>query len=109
MLWTDNMCIPKGAENKGQAELWINFYYEPENAADHRGLRQLRLPGQGRREAMLALDEELATNAADLPDRGDDGPTAPVPGQRPRTRRPAGPRTSRGSWVSAPAPSRLAA
>ena len=33
MLWTDNMVIPKGAANKAQAELWIDFYYGPENAA----------------------------------------------------------------------------
>jgi len=33
MLWTDNMVIPKGSPNKAQAERWIDFYYEPTNAA----------------------------------------------------------------------------
>ena len=33
MLWTDNMVIPKGAPNKAQAERWIDFYYDPVNAA----------------------------------------------------------------------------
>ena len=29
MLWTDNMMIPKGAANKGTAELLVNYYYDP--------------------------------------------------------------------------------
>ena len=33
MLWTDNMVIPKGTPNKAQAERWIDFYYDPMNAA----------------------------------------------------------------------------
>src|SRR5207237_3254813 len=33
MLWTDNMAMPKGVKNKAQAEAWINFYYDPQNAA----------------------------------------------------------------------------
>ncbi len=67
MLWTDNMCIPKGAENKGQAELWINFYYEPENAATIEAWVNYVCPVKGAREAMLALDEELANNTLIFP------------------------------------------
>ena len=67
MLWTDNMCIPKGAENKGQAELWINFYYEPENAATIEAWVNYVCPVAGAGEAMLALDEELATNELIFP------------------------------------------
>ncbi|HET9852849.1 MAG TPA: extracellular solute-binding protein [Candidatus Limnocylindrales bacterium] len=67
MLWTDNMCIPKGAENKGQAELWINFYYEPENAATIEAWVNYVCPVKGASEAMLALDEELATNELIFP------------------------------------------
>ena len=67
MLWTDNMCIPKGAENKGQAELWINFYYEPENAATIEAWVNYVCPVKGAREAMLALDEELAANELIFP------------------------------------------
>ena len=67
MLWTDNMCIPKGAENKGQAELWINFYYEPVNAATIEAYVNYVCPVKGAREAMLALDEDLANNALIFP------------------------------------------
>ena len=67
MLWTDNMCIPKGAENKGQAELWIDFYYTPENAATIEAWVNYVCPVKGAREAMLALDEELANNTLIFP------------------------------------------
>ena len=67
MLWTDNMVIPKGAENKGQAELWINFYYNPENAAVIEAWVNYVCPVKGAREAMLALDEELANNSLIFP------------------------------------------
>ena len=49
MIWTDNMLIPKGAANKYTAELMINYVYDPKVAAPDRGLRLLRLAGQGRR------------------------------------------------------------
>ena len=60
MLWTDNMCIPKGAANKGQAELWINFYYEPVNAATVEAWVYYVCPVKGAREAMVALDPTIA-------------------------------------------------
>ena len=34
MLWTDNSMIPKGAVHKGTAELLIDFYYQPDIAAE---------------------------------------------------------------------------
>lgn len=34
MIWTDNMIIPKGAANKYTAELWMDFVYDPEIAAN---------------------------------------------------------------------------
>jgi spermidine/putrescine transport system substrate-binding protein len=67
MLWTDNMVIPKGAENKGQAELWIDFYYTPENAATIEAWVNYVCPVKGAREAMLALDEDLANNELIFP------------------------------------------
>ena len=48
MLWTDNMLIPKGAENKYTAELMIDFVLRPGDRGPDRGVRQLRHPGQGR-------------------------------------------------------------
>jgi spermidine/putrescine transport system substrate-binding protein len=34
MIWTDNMIIPKGAQNKYTAELMMNWVYDPKVAAD---------------------------------------------------------------------------
>ena len=48
MLWTDNMAIPKGTPNKQLAQIWDQLLLRPEERGGHRGLRQLRLPGQGR-------------------------------------------------------------
>ena len=67
MLWTDNMVIPKGAKNKGQAELWINFYYEPVNAATVEAYVYYVCPVKGAREAILAIDDSLASNTLIFP------------------------------------------
>ncbi len=34
MLWSDNMLIPAGALHKKNAELWMNYYYDPVVAAE---------------------------------------------------------------------------
>ena len=67
MLWTDNMVIPKGAENKGQAELWINFYYEPVNAATVEAWVYYVCPVKGAAEAIVELDDTLAENVLIFP------------------------------------------
>jgi spermidine/putrescine transport system substrate-binding protein len=67
MLWTDNMVIPKGAKNKGQAELWINFYYEPVNAATVEAYVYYVCPVKGARDAILAIDDTLADNPLIFP------------------------------------------
>jgi spermidine/putrescine transport system substrate-binding protein len=67
MLWTDNMVIPKGAENKGQAELWIDFYYTPANAATIEAWVNYVCPVKGAREVLLANDPDIANNALIFP------------------------------------------
>ncbi|HUQ44844.1 MAG TPA: extracellular solute-binding protein [Candidatus Limnocylindria bacterium] len=67
MLWTDNMVIPKGAENKGQAELWINFYYTPENAATIEAWVNYVCPVKGAREVLLADDPDIGNNPLIFP------------------------------------------
>ena len=67
MLWTDNMVIPKGAENKGTAELWIDFYYDPTNAATIEAWVNYVCPVKGAAEAMVADDPELANNPLIFP------------------------------------------
>ena len=49
MLWTDNMLIPKGAANKYTAELMMNFVLRRPRRRPDRGLRLLRLAGEGHR------------------------------------------------------------
>ena len=48
MIWSDNMMIPEKAEHGLAAETIMNYVYDPEVAAQDRGLRQLLLAGQGR-------------------------------------------------------------
>lgn len=67
MLWTDNMCIPKGAKNKTQAVSFVNFYYNPENAATIEAYVNYVCPVKGGKEAMLKLDAELANNPLIFP------------------------------------------
>jgi spermidine/putrescine transport system substrate-binding protein len=55
MLWTDNMVMPKGVVNKAQAEAWINFYYDPVNAATVEAYVNYVCPVKGAKE--LLADE----------------------------------------------------
>ena len=67
MLWTDNMAIPKGTPNKLLAEHWINFYYDPKNAAVIEAYVNYVCPVKGAREVMLTLDPALANNPLIFP------------------------------------------
>lgn len=67
MLWTDNMVIPKGAVNQGQAERWINFYYQPENAATVEAWVNYVCPVKGAREVLLADNPDIANNPLIFP------------------------------------------
>ena len=67
MLWTDNMVIPKGSPNTAQAARWIDFYYEPENAAVIEAWVNYVCPVAGAKEAMVALDAEIANNPLIFP------------------------------------------
>ena len=47
MLWTDNMAVPKGSPEPAAARSsWIDFYYDPVNAATIEAYVELRLPGR---------------------------------------------------------------
>ena len=84
MIWTDNCMIPKGAAHKGTAELPIDFYYDPENAADVELYVDYISPVKGADEVMLQKvpeikDDPIAFPPADVqarlvvfgaPDRG---------------------------------------
>ena len=58
---------PEGRREQGAGRIWINFYYEPANAATIEAWVNYVCPVKGAREAMLELDEELADNELIFP------------------------------------------
>lgn len=67
-LWTDNMIIPNGATHKKNAETWMNFYYDPVNAARVAAYVNYICPVEGAREAMGDIDPSQVDNPAIFPD-----------------------------------------
>ena len=67
MLWTDNMAVPKGSPNKVDAEKWVNFYYDPVNAATIEAYVNYVCPVKGAKDVMLESDPELASNPLIFP------------------------------------------
>ena len=66
-LWTDNMIIPIGATHKKNAEKWMNFYYEPENAARIAAYVNYITPVAGAQAAMEKIDPSMVNNEAIFP------------------------------------------
>lgn len=67
MLWTDNMLIPKAAQNKYTAELFIDFVYDPQIAAQIAAWVNYVTPVKGAKEALAAVDPELAESPLIFP------------------------------------------
>jgi spermidine/putrescine transport system substrate-binding protein len=67
-LWNDNFLIPVGSPRKSNAEELINFYYDPAIAAEVAAWVNYITPVVGAREAMDAIDPELATDQLIFPD-----------------------------------------
>jgi spermidine/putrescine transport system substrate-binding protein len=67
MLWTDNMAVPKGSPNLSLAQTWINFYYDPTNAATIEAYVNYVCPVVGAKDVMLELDPALAENPLIFP------------------------------------------
>jgi spermidine/putrescine transport system substrate-binding protein len=61
-LWTDNMMVPALAAHKRNAELVMNYYYEPEIAAQVAAYVQYISPVNGAQEAMESIDPSLVDN-----------------------------------------------
>lgn len=66
LTWMDSMGIPTGAENVEQAYAWMNWYYQPENAAIHVRLSGYNSCTEG--AAQLAGEDYAANFAAAYPD-----------------------------------------
>ena len=61
-LWTDNMVIPALAQHKKNAELIMNYYYNPDVAAEVAAYVNYICPVEGAQAAMEQIDPELASD-----------------------------------------------
>jgi spermidine/putrescine transport system substrate-binding protein len=67
-LWNDNFLVPIGSSRKTNAETLMNYYYEPEVAAEVAAWVNYITPVVGAKEAAAAIDPELAENQLIFPD-----------------------------------------
>ena len=68
MIWADNMLIPNMAQHKKNAELLMDFYYDPAIAAQLTAYVQYICPVKGAKEAMAKIDKTLVDNPLIFPD-----------------------------------------
>ncbi|MBN9606624.1 MAG: spermidine/putrescine ABC transporter substrate-binding protein [Actinomycetales bacterium] len=67
-LWNDNFLIPIGSTHKKNAETLIDYYYQPEVAAEVAAWVNYITPVVGAKEAMMDIDPELAEDQGIFPD-----------------------------------------
>lgn len=67
-LWSDNFVIPIGSPRKANAEKLIDYYYQPEVAAEVAAWVNYITPVEGAKEAATAIDPALADNQLIFPD-----------------------------------------
>lgn len=67
-LFIDSFCMPTSTEVSEQVHQLIDYYYEPEIAAEVAAYVQYVTPVAGAREAMEQIDPELAANTLVFPD-----------------------------------------
>ena len=68
MSWADTMVMPKGAPNRDQAAKWMDFVYDPVQAAQITACVQFVSPVAGVQEEVAKLDPELAESPLLFPD-----------------------------------------
>jgi spermidine/putrescine transport system substrate-binding protein len=66
-LWSDNMLVPNKAQHKANAEALMNYYYQPDVAAEVAAWVNYICPVAGAQEAMTKIDPELADNELIFP------------------------------------------
>jgi spermidine/putrescine transport system substrate-binding protein len=66
--WADTMVMPKGAVNRDAAAQWMDFVYDPEQAAQITAWVQYVSPVKGVREEVDKIDPDLANNPLIFPD-----------------------------------------
>ncbi|MFL4474920.1 PotD/PotF family extracellular solute-binding protein [Paeniglutamicibacter sp. MACA_103] len=70
-LWSDNLMVPVGSPRKTNAEKLMDFYFEPEIAAQVAAYVNFISPVQGAKEAMEKIDPELMENPLIFPSEAD--------------------------------------
>jgi spermidine/putrescine transport system substrate-binding protein len=68
-LWSDNFVVPIGSKRKTNAETLMNYYYEPEVAAEVAAYVNYITPVEGAKEAMEKVDKSLVDNQLIFPDQ----------------------------------------
>jgi spermidine/putrescine transport system substrate-binding protein len=66
-IWSDNMLVPNKSEHKANAEALINYYYDPQAAAELAAWVNYICPVQGAQDAMTKVDPSLAENPLIFP------------------------------------------
>jgi spermidine/putrescine transport system substrate-binding protein len=66
-LWSDNFVIPALAQHKKNAELLIDYYYQPAVMAEVEAWVNYIPPVKGTKEELEAIDPELASNELIVP------------------------------------------
>lgn len=70
-LWSDNLMVPVASTRKSNAEKLMDFYYEPEIAAQVAAYVNFISPVQGAKEAMEKIDPSLMDNPLIFPSEED--------------------------------------
>jgi spermidine/putrescine transport system substrate-binding protein len=65
VIWTDNLCIPRGTARKRTAEVFINFLLDAKNGAD---LSNYTLYASPNRASMAYISPEIRSNPVIYPD-----------------------------------------
>jgi spermidine/putrescine transport system substrate-binding protein len=66
--WADTMLMPKGAEHRDEAARWMDFVYDPAQAAQIMASVQYISPVKGVQEEVAKIDPDLAENPLVFPD-----------------------------------------
>ncbi|WP_367320527.1 spermidine/putrescine ABC transporter substrate-binding protein [Streptomyces sp. HUAS ZL42] len=69
MTSSDNMLIPNKARHKTNAERLIDYYYEPDAAAELAAYINYVCPVDGVKDALAKIDEDAANNPLIIPDK----------------------------------------
>ena len=66
-LWSDNLMVPIGSKHRKNAEILMNYYYQPEVAAQVAAYVNYVCPVVGAKEEIVKIDPALAENTSIFP------------------------------------------